>query len=931
MHKCENCGTEFEGNFCPECGEKYTEQKTCPQCGTTLSGNAKFCTECGYSFYESSVPAAKQPETREKSVTASVQKLYGAVSGLPAVLFGLISVLLFLFFLAPVAVMPGGKLFGETIPSENYGNVYAISNYDGMPLTGSLTMLIVFASCALFVAFLVCVLSLFSKPRYKRIALLGKPIFLRSFLTGIGYVLFFVLFLIACILLGQISNEDGGLGMFTVGAAPILTLVFTLFGCLAALVCAFVGKHLRSTYPALVAVQENKIAAAKPTAVETWIKWHKKLTAFFSVVLVVAVAVGIAVPVGLANRHNGIYYAYNGETEEYNTERYYKLSGSTWEDEDGNKGTIEFEGENVILFFDASNGMDKTGMSTMKLDGTLIDDVLKIGGNVFAKEEHQHKSATINCPCGHLNLSFELKDDGTYSIKGIGAFIGNDLIIPSDYWGIPITEIGASAFKNYTGLTSIEIPDSVTSIGDYAFSGCRGLECISVASGNNVYRSEQNCLIEKQSNTLIVGCINSVIPNGVTSIGEEAFKYCRKLLSITIPSSVTSIGKSAFEDCTGLESVTIGSGVTSIGEGAFKNCIGFTSIAIPDTVTSIGRWAFENCSGLTSITIPDSVTTIGVRAFLDCSGLESVTIGSSVTSIGEETFKNCIGLESVTIGSGVTSIGEGVFMYCSGLTSVTIPESVTEIGDSAFSDCSELTSIAIPDSVTSIGSRAFEGCDKIIQQENGVNYVNQWAIGCDKSATEIVVRSGTKGIADSAFYGCSGLTDIAIPDSVTSIGSSAFNSCSGLMSITIPDSVTSIGSFAFNSCSRMTSITIPDSVTSIGNGSFYWCSGLTSIIIPDGVTSIGSSAFSGCSGLTSIIIPDDVTSIGEHTFYGCRRLKSVFYMGTSDEWDEIEIDSDNIELASAKRYYYSAEENYDGEHWHYDPETNQPVVWTKDN
>ncbi len=187
-----------------------------------------------------------------------------------------------------------------------------------------------------------------------------------------------------------------------------------------------------------------------------------------------------------------------------------------------------------------------------------------------------------------------------------------------------VTSIGDYAFSECIGLTSITIPNSVTSIGGWAFNGCSGLTSIVVESGNTVYHSEGNCLIETASNTLILGCQNSVIPDSVTSIGEYAFRYCSGLTSIVIPDSVTSIGDYAFSNCSGLTSITMGDGVTSIGDSAFYYCSGLTSITIPDGVTSIGSGAFQNCSGLTSIVVPDGVTSIGFGAFSWCSGLTSV-------------------------------------------------------------------------------------------------------------------------------------------------------------------------------------------------------------------------------------------------------------------------------------------------------------------
>ena len=259
----------------------------------------------------------------------------------------------------------------------------------------------------------------------------------------------------------------------------------------------------------------------------------------------------------------------------------------------------------------------------------------------------------------------------------------------------PVRSIGSRCFEYCSGLTSITIPDFVTWLEDSIFYGCSGLTSIIVEEGNSIYDSRNNCnaIIEKESNTLIYGCKNTIIPNSVANIRSGAFYDCSSLTSITIPNSVTSIGSRAFSGCTGLTSITIPEFVTWLEDSIFYGCSGLTSITIPNSVTSIGNNAFYNCSGLTSVTIPNSVTSIGYSAFYGCSGLTSVTIPNSVTSIGVGTFRRCSGLTSVTIPNSVTSIGDFAFEKCSSLTSVTIPNSVSSIGFSAFNGCSGLTSV----------------------------------------------------------------------------------------------------------------------------------------------------------------------------------------------------------------------------------------------
>ena len=222
------------------------------------------------------------------------------------------------------------------------------------------------------------------------------------------------------------------------------------------------------------------------------------------------------------------------------------------------------------------------------------------------------------------------------------------------------------------------------------------------------------------------GLTSITIPEGVTSIGEMAFYDCSSLTSVTIPEGVTSIGDYAFDGCRGLTSVTIPEGVTSIGDHAFDGCLSLTSIIIPEGVTSIGDYAFDGCRGLTSVTIPEGVTSIGNGAFSRCSGLTSINIPESVTSIGNGAFGSCSSLHEITVddeNSYFTSINGVLYsknvtkIYChpAGLkeTTFTIPKTVSSIEPCAFFDCSSLTNIDIPSSVTTIGDAAFGGCKNL--------------------------------------------------------------------------------------------------------------------------------------------------------------------------------------------------------------------------
>ena len=199
------------------------------------------------------------------------------------------------------------------------------------------------------------------------------------------------------------------------------------------------------------------------------------------------------------------------------------------------------------------------------------------------------------------------------------------IVIPNS-----VTAIGNKAFLNCRSATSLRIGNLLTSIGYDAFSGCDGLMDILVSSGNPKYDSRNNCnaLIETETNTLLLGCQNSFIPNTVTSIGYDAFGGCTSLTSVEIPNSVTTIGYYAFSSCTGLTSIVIPNSVTTIGNYAFSSCTGLTSIVIPNSVTTIGNYAFSSCTCLTSLTIGNSLTSFGDYAFYGCNSLTSIVVSS---------------------------------------------------------------------------------------------------------------------------------------------------------------------------------------------------------------------------------------------------------------------------------------------------------------
>ena len=519
-----------------------------------------------------------------------------------------------------------------------------------------------------------------------------------------------------------------------------------------------------------------------------------------------------------------------------------------------------------------------------------------------------------------------------------GNKVSGNLIIPSvvDYEGTKykVITIGYDAFYGCSNLTSINIPDGVTSIGKSAFGLCSSLTSIN-------------------------------IPDGVTSIGEEAFYSCSSLTSIKLPDGVTSIGKSAFGACRKLTSINIPDGVTSIEEDTFLGCSNLASINIPDGVTSIGKSAFWACSNLTSINIPDGVTSIEYGAFYNCSDLTSIRLPDGVISIGKSALEGCSSLTAVFYeASDPISADDNVFdrniyekatlyIYEKGKTlspwknfqnivTNTAPQSIS--WDQDFSDISDGDKIKLIATSSSglpvkykISSSRY-GVAEIIN-ENTIVFSsygeitltatqdgNEFYAPAEPVSKVIHVAAfdpnftftykgqtlkysvistkdktcRTKGgsietedliippivnyrgveysvteIAQSSFLSCSSLTSIVIPESVTTIGNGAFTSCSSLTSITIPKSVTYIGRYAFSNCSSLTSITIPESVTRILESTFSGCKSLSSISLPKSLTTIDRWGFGGCTSIRDITLPDSLTIIGMNAFDGCSALSTI--------------------------------------------------------
>ena len=446
--------------------------------------------------------------------------------------------------------------------------------------------------------------------------------------------------------------------------------------------------------------------------------------------------------------------------------------------------------------------------------GTWYFDLIDSSGNTVTLSSTNNMSVSTLSASTYANTNnykaelnkFEPKDGVT--IINIPKFIG----ISQDSNKYAVAQL-YQTFRDCTTLTSITIPDSVTSIGVYAFSSCRGLTSI-------------------------------VIPEGVTTIGTSAFFDCSSLLSIAIPESVTSIGGNVFGRCYSLISIHIGAAIQEVS-WLPDNVLEITISISKDNpyLSTDSKAIFTKSNGELSVSKYISADTNY--------DIPSAINGFSVTSIGYSAFAECYDLTSITIPNSVISIGVRSFYMCESLTSITIPDSVTSIGDTAFLYCSGLTSITVD-----IGNSVYHSAGNCVIETASKTLI----VGCKNSI--IPTDGSVTSIGYSAFSDCYGLASITIPDSVISIGDAAFSGCSGLTSITIPDSVKSIGEQAFSGCNGLTSVVIKGNITDIKYQCFAGCSNLESIVLPSSVKTIGDVAFGDCSKLTTIYVDSaDATAI----------------------------------------------------------------------
>lgn len=517
-----------------------------------------------------------------------------------------------------------------------------------------------------------------------------------------------------------------------------------------------------------------------------------------------------------------------------------------------------------------------------------------------------------------------------------------------------ITEVKISTtvnklFRYAANLQKVTIvTDDEITIASEAFKGCTSLSEIAIEGDGKIVGLSDSSFSQTAFTSLAafkdvktIGryvfeyskLVTAVIPEGLTTLGNNCFQDCYDLVSVTIPASLTNFGSTPFArsnkivEVINLGTLPITAGSSEYG-GVALNALNVTS-SEESGVDKVGDYTFYSdgvdnylvgyLGSDTQLTLPANYYGASYKicnyAFYKNETITSVVGNANVTGIGDYAFYGCEALASVSGFTAIKYIGDYAFYDCP-ISNITLPNTLEEIGDFAFRNCDDLVLtesnnlyyLGNSDNLYMVLLKPVDNTAESYTINAATKYIASEAFSGCKALTSIVIPEGVKTIGAKAFYNCSALTSVTVPSSVTSIGSDAFNGCAALTEVNLSEGLVSIGANAFKGCKALTNIVLPESATNLGTqlfynctalttvtlGSaiteipaemFYSCSGLTEITIPAGVTSIGESAFDGCKALTSVVIPEGVTEVAKRTFYNCTALttvtlpKSITYVG----------------------------------------------------
>ena len=453
--------------------------------------------------------------------------------------------------------------------------------------------------------------------------------------------------------------------------------------------------------------------------------------------------------------------------------------------------------------------------------------------------------------------------------------------LPDEIDGKTIVKIHKGIFKD-SNVSHVYLPASLTEIGNDAFRNCRFLYSV--------------------TQTPAAGGLN------ISTIGTNAFNGCESLTGVEFLATATHVGKNAFKGCKNLLSPTF-TNLQTVGDNAFSGCESFTVVTLPDTVTKLGSGVFDGCVSLQALTLPflgedlehnsnrtlnavvqsstlDSgtrftltltkTTEIRSNTFKNCKNVTLISLPESVTEIKAGAFSGADSLSTVNIPGAVTSLQANLFKNCESLVSVIGGEFVTEIGAQAFFGCSSLGAVSFP-ALQKLGAAAFAQCTSLTEFTMGDALTaigNEAFMNCSALST-LTCNSVLQTVGERAFFHCISLTSFDIPDTVNKLGSEVLRECHALSSLNISASLTEIPANAFRECYSLTSITVPSYIQAVGNGAFYDCTSLYSVVLEQGVEKIGNKAFYNCESLVNATIPTSVTKIGKNILHNCDELSTL--------------------------------------------------------
>ena len=519
--------------------------------------------------------------------------------------------------------------------------------------------------------------------------------------------------------------------------------------------------------------------------------------------------------------------------------------------------------------------------------------IFSIGSSVSGKDYHIVIPNTITSP----NTGKEYKVTDVLSVEG-----GN---VVSIVFSENLKKIRPSLLRNQP-ITTVEIPSSVDTIDNAAFSQCKQLKSVTFHAGlryigpwafadcENMTSVELPSTLKEISQAGFAGSgLTSInIPENVTTLGPSAFLGCADLVSASIAGSVKEIGDQAFMGCSKLESLSLYEGITTIGESAFSSTV-IVGLTLPESLTTIKVGAFAGTQ-MSSLIIPDNVTTIGNLAFRSCNKLEFITIGKGIKTLESNVFANSISkLTTLNLNEGLETIGDGAFKDASLLSDVTWPKSLksigtaafsgtaisllstkAEIGNMAFMNCMKLTSVALAEGCSTIGDEAFKNASFLADVSLPKSLVS---IGNEAfSGTAIPSISTQAEIGDLAFTNCNYLTSVSLLEGCKSVGKKAFMNDRSIETVIFPSTLESIGEEAFSQNVLLKEAILPAGLKTLGKNAFYWCEKMTSLSLGKSLKTIPEGAFAYCSSLNSnLVIPNSVESVGKEAFWSDSKLLSL--------------------------------------------------------